>query len=304
MRVLLITPRIEEIPSGITHVLYVEEGRALAQGERESVLKRRCVRRFFAARPGAVRAPVRRGGGKRARSVGAALVRIGDASVSYGGVRVLRHVDWTIRDGENWALLGPNGAGKSTLLSLILGDNPQAYANEIELFGRERGTGESIWDIKRRIGWVAPEIQIHYDDDVTAYRVVCSGFFDTIGLYRRCSAEQRRRAREWMRILSLSDLAAKAFGDLSAGQQRMVLLARALVKDPCLLVLDEPCQGLDPEHRATALRLIDRVGLKTPTNLIYVTHHADEMPSCVTHVLQLDRGAVVRRGRRRTARRR
>lgn len=191
--------------------------------------------------------------------------------------------------------------------NLILSESPYHQARWNSAEGEDVPTVseflsiESIWDIKKKIGWVSPDIQIHYDDDVTVWRVVCSGFFDTIGLYRRCSAEQRQKAREWMRVLELGDLASKPFGELSAGQQRMVVLARALVKGPSLLVLDEPCQGLDFEHRETALRLIGLVGRKTSTNLIYVTHHVDEVPSCVTHVLRLRKGSVARRGRRRGA---
>jgi molybdate transport system ATP-binding protein len=213
--------------------------------------------------------------------------------VSYDGTPVLRGIDWTVREGERWALLGPNGAGKTTLLSLILGDNPQAYANQIALFGRQRGSGESIWEIKRRIGWVAPELHLYYPIAATGFDVVCSGFFDSVGLYRRCSPQQRDEARAWMARLSIAGCAEAAFRQLSEGEQRMVLVARALVKRPQLLVLDEPCQGLDTRNRDRVLEAVDSVG---NIGMIYVTHEADEMPKTITHVIRLEAGRVISKG--------
>jgi molybdate transport system ATP-binding protein len=189
-------------------------------------------------------------------------------------------------------VLGPNGAGKSTLLSLINADNPRAYGNQIRLFGRPRGSGESIWDIKRAIGWVAPELQQYYPKQNTCADVVCSGVFDTIGLYRACTPEHRAAALAWMQAFHLNEIAEQSFGSVSAGEQRLVLFARALVKTPRLLVLDEPCQGLDAAHRATLVALIDHLCRQTGISLIYVTHHADELPTAITHVLRLVRGRI------------
>jgi molybdate transport system ATP-binding protein len=206
---------------------------------------------------------------------------------------VLDEINWTVRRGENWALLGPNGSGKTTLLSLILGDNPQAYANRITLFGRHRGSGESIWEIKERIGWVASELHLYYPGTVPCFDVVCSGFFDSVGLYRRCSDEQRKTASTWMDRLGIAGYADAMFGRISEGEQRMVLLARALVKHPWLLILDEPCQGLDRDNRERVLRTIDVVGSQIDTSVIYVTHRPDDVPNIITHVMRLDRGRIV-----------
>jgi molybdate transport system ATP-binding protein len=192
--------------------------------------------------------------------------------------------------------LGPNGAGKTTLLSLILGDNPQAYANEIALFGRRRGSGESIWEIKRRIGWVAPELHLYTPFDATGFDVVCSGFFDSVGLYRRCSPQQREEGRAWMARLDIADCTDAMFRQLSEGEQRMVLVARALVKQPQLLVLDEPCQGLDARNRDRVLEAVDSIGehgYGLDTSMIYVTHEADELPKSITHVIRLRAGVVI-----------
>jgi len=223
----------------------------------------------------------------------AEVIRMRNVSVTYGQARILDRVSWTVRAGERWALLGPNGAGKTTLLSLVLGDHPQAYANEIALFGRQRGTGESIWEIKARQGWVSPELQIHFPRSMSSLDVVCSGYFDSIGLFRRPTPNQVERARAWLGALGVPAVTA-SFGNLSAGQQRLVLLARALVKRAPLLVLDEPLQGLDGVYRKKMLELIDRLCAHSSLTLIYVSHYSDEIPLSVTRSLWLERGQVLR----------
>ena len=229
---------------------------------------------------------------------GPVLVNMKNTSVSYGHTRVLHNINWTMRQGENWAVLGANGAGKTTLLSLILADNPQAYANEITLFGKRRGSGESVWDIKRNIGWVSPELQAYHQKQTTCFNAVCSGFFDSVGLYKTCSPEQISMAQHWLSSFGLWHLADHPVGTVSAGEQRLVFLARALVKHPALLVLDEPCQGLDFNNRSRIINLLDQLCLQTPVNLIFVTHHFDEMPQAITHVLKLAQGRIQARGRR------
>lgn len=214
-------------------------------------------------------------------------VRMNGVRVACQGHTILQGIDWTVRRGERWAVVGPNGSGKSTLLSLICGDNPQAYANDIVLFDRRRGTGESIWDIKRRIGYLSPEIHAYYQEPIAAQRVVASGFFDSVGLYRRCSDDQMKRAGEWLRVLQAQDLAEKLFTQLSYGQQRLVLLARALVKDPDLLILDEPFHALDAGHKRRAKDVIEQVVRQGRKTLLFVSHYRDEVPACVDHVLTL-----------------
>lgn len=224
------------------------------------------------------------------------LVHMEQVSVSYDDERVLKDISWTLREGERWALLGANGAGKTTLMSLIVADNPQAYANRIELFGVQRGSGESIWQIKQRIGWVSPELHIFYHKQVTAFDVVCSGFFSSNGLHRSCSAAQQNLVHDWMRALEIYDLQKTPFNRLSSGQQRMVILARSLVNFAPLLVLDEPCQALDDHYQQRLIRFIERLCSVTPVAMIYVTHVRDEMPSSITHFMLLEQGEVVRQG--------
>jgi molybdate transport system ATP-binding protein len=207
--------------------------------------------------------------------------------VCYGNLTVINGLSWTVRQGEKWMVKGPNGSGKSTLLSLIAGDNPQAYSNEIYLFGQKRGSGESIWDIKKRIGLVSSEFQLRYQRDLSVLDVVLSGFFDSVGLYRKPSDEHRSTARSWLSILGFEKKADNLFTHLSFGEQKLVLIARAMVKSPELLILDEPCQGLDPVNRRNVLQLIETIGQIPETTMIYVTHHSEEILSCFDRVLCL-----------------
>lgn len=210
-------------------------------------------------------------------------VQVNRVNVSYQGLPILRDVDWTVRRGEKWALVGANGSGKSTLLSLICGDNPQAYANDIVLFDRRRGTGESIWDIKKRIGYVSPEMHTYYLEPIPCEEVVASGFFDSVGLYRRCTPEQTAAAREWLRLFAAEGLAGKPFTQISYGQQRLVLLARAFVKDPDLLVLDEPFHGLDAGKKRLCGAIVEALARQRDKTLLFVSHYRDEIPPCAEH---------------------
>jgi len=220
-------------------------------------------------------------------------VKMVDTSIKYGEATILDHISWEVRKGECWNVSGPNGAGKSTILSLITADNPQAYANEIWLFDRRRGTGESIWDIKRKIGFVSPELHLYFDSGATCLEVIASGLFDTIGLFRPLSDEQEALTLRWMQLLSLQDLCNKRLPQLSTGQQRMVLLARALIKNPPMLILDEPCQGLDEEQTAHFRQLIDTLCRAFTTTLIYVSHYRQELPGCIDRYLRLEKGRIV-----------
>ena len=291
MRVIVVGTNRDEIPRGVTHVLSVKENRVDAQEALQAVMSFRAEREISNTQ---TRFLVAKLAPRNDNDTGRALVRLRNVTVSYNGTPVLQQVNWTVRENERWALLGPNGAGKTTLLSLILADNPQAYANDITLFGKRRGTGESIWEIKQNIGWVAPELQLYYPRGATCLDVVCSGWFDSVGLYRECSPQQRETARAWLRRFDLAVRAEAAFEQVSEGEQRLALLARALVKSPTLLVLDEPCQGLDAGNRDRVLQAIESVGNQPGTSMIYVTHRADELPQSITHVLRLNEGQVVK----------
>lgn len=260
MTLLLVLARPAEIPPFITHVVPVKDGVA---GEKVPM----------AAYLDATLPP--------------AVIRMRNVTIRFGGRIVLDSLDWTVRQGEHWALTGANGSGKSTLLSLVNADNPQAYAHDIELFGRPRGSGESIWDIKRNIGFVSPELHRAFRVDAPALDIVTSGHFDTEGLFRHPTDAQRAVARDWMDVFGIADLAEKRFLRLSSGQQRLCLVARAFVKDPPLYILDEPLQGLDEHHRRHVKSLLDRICGAPGKTLVMVTHYPEEYPACIDHSLSL-----------------
>lgn len=214
-------------------------------------------------------------------------LRMEKVKVRYGSRTILQDIDWEIKNGEKWALFGPNGSGKSTLLSLVYADNPQSYANTLYLFDKKRGTGESIWEIKKRIGYVSPEMHLYYRQNVSTLKIVGSGFFDSIGLYQQCSEEQEQLALAWMRLFGIDHLRDRMFQTLSNGEQRLVLLARAFVKDPDLIILDEPLHGLDVSHKKQAAAIIERFCERPGKTLIYVTHYPHELPACVDKQFEL-----------------
>ena len=209
------------------------------------------------------------------------VVKLCNIHIGYDQRTILKNMNWTVHKGERWALLGPNGAGKSTLLSLVCADNPQSYANDIRLFGRKRGTGESIWDIKRHIGYVSPEMHNYYLKNVPCKDIVGSGLFDTIGLYRKCNEAQLEQCTKWMKIFGIFELSDKSFRNVSSGEQRLCLLARAFVKEPALLILDEPLHGLDVSNKLKVKKIIEDYCSDPEKTLIYVTHYIHEIPDCI-----------------------
>ena len=289
MTIVLVVARPEDIPGFITHVIPVE-GRTVRPKQ---------TRADYLARQPETQAGLTAAGHHRILSLPAhtddyrtdSVVAFRDISIRYGSRTILDHLTWSVRRGEHWALTGENGAGKSTLLSLVCADNPQAYACDIDLFGRRRGTGESIWDIKRHIGYVSPEMFRSYKKNLPTADIVASGLHDTIGLYRRISPEERTAADLWMEVFGLDHLAARPYLSLSSGEQRMVLLARAFVKDPELLILDEPFHGLDCANRRLAREVIETFCQRRGKTLVMVTHYEEELPACIDHSLHLRKNA-------------
>ena len=217
------------------------------------------------------------------------VVKMNAVSIRYGERTILDKLDWTVKNGERWALSGQNGSGKSTLLSLVCADNPQSYACDIELFGVPRGSGETIWDIKKHIGYVSPEMHRAYLRDLPAVRIVASGLKDSVGLYVKPTEEEYGICRFWMDIFGLKGLEERTFLKLSSGEQRLVLLARAFVKDPELLILDEPLHGLDNRNRRLVKDVIETFCRRRNKTMIMVTHYQEELPECITHKIFLKR---------------
>ena len=220
-------------------------------------------------------------------------INLRNINVTYGSKKVLINVQWKVRKGEKWALVGPNGSGKSTLLSLLTADNPQRFANDYDLFDLKRG-GASMWDVKSKIGHVSPELHLYFPQETTVFKTIASGFFDATGVYfRKLTDEQIQRTQLVAVWLHLTGLFEKSFINISKGQQRLVLLARALVKNPPLLILDEPCQGLDFAAVEHFKAVVDTICSSPERTLIYVSHYPHEIPSCVTQTLRLEEGRVV-----------
>ena len=217
------------------------------------------------------------------------VVNMRKVSIRYGEHTILKDLDWRVMNGERWVLTGQNGSGKSTLLSLVCADNPQGYACDIALFGHQRGSGESIWEIKRHIGYVSPEMHRSYQRNFPALQIVASGLKDSVGLYVRTTEQEHEVCRWWMRIFGIDHLADRSFLSLSSGEQRMVLLARAFVKDPELLILDEPLHGLDDVNRRLAKDIIETFCERRNKTLIFVSHYKDESPSVINRELFLKR---------------
>ena len=211
------------------------------------------------------------------------VVDMHHVTIRYGERTILKDIDWTVTNGERWALSGQNGSGKSTLLSLVCADNPQSYACDITLFDRPRGSGESIWDIKKHIGYVSPEMHRSYKRNLPAIRIVASGLMDSIGLYALPNKQDYEKCHWWLDIFGIGELANRPFLQLSSGEQRLVLLTRAFVKDPQLLILDEPLHGLDLWNRRLVKDLIETFCQRRGKTLIMVTHYEEDLPTVITH---------------------
>lgn len=220
------------------------------------------------------------------------IAELRDVSVRYGEKTVLKNVSWRVRKGEKWLLQGPNGSGKSTLLSLLNGDHPQAYANDIWLFGRKRGSGESIWDIKEKIGIISPELHWYFDKHATVWHAIASGFYDSIGWFLNVKYEEKKKIEQLLDFFDLLEDKDKLLHTLPLGKQRLALLARTIVKNPPLLILDEPCQGLDRSQTTHFNAVVDELSAYGKT-LIYVGHYESQLPSCLDRRLVLEKGEVI-----------
>lgn len=294
--IILVLSKTDDIPSFVTHVIPVEDMRVLPKMSLADYNKQQTSRSQnhlgTEKREWILQLPEKDLGKESFYPQhGEEILKFGNINITYGTHSILSDLSWTVNEGERWALGGVNGSGKSTLLSLVCADNPQGYACDIALFGHKRGTGESIWQIKRHIGYVSPEMHRAYLKDLPAIDIVASGLSDSIGLYFKPGEAQRRLCLQWMDIFGIAHLADRTFLKISSGEQRLCLLARAFVKDPELLILDEPLHGLDLKNRALVKDVIQTFCQRPHKTLVMVTHYSEELPPCITHRLELKRRA-------------
>jgi len=285
----LVLNRFDEIPDFIQHAGVLADCNLTETGEKTALLKQALIAQLAHSEQldGITLPEPDAPSARHALDPHQPRIVLRDGMVSYDDRPILNRLSWTVNPGEHWQIIGPNGAGKSTLLSLITGDHPQGYSNDLTLFGRRRGSGETIWDIKKHIGYVSSSLHLDYRVSTTVRNVILSGYFDSIGIYQAVSDKQQKLAQQWLDILGMDNRVADApFHSLSWGQQRLALIVRALVKHPTLLILDEPLQGLDPLNRQLIRRFVDVLISEGETQLLFVSHHAEDAPACITHRLE------------------
>lgn len=284
----LVLNRFDECPSFVTHVAYVDDGELKHQVPVADELAYTELYQLLHLKTADLTVP-------RADPLSQtpeldpdqALVRISNATIRYGDTVIFSDLSWTIERNQHWQLTGPNGSGKTGLLSLITGDHPQCYVNDIFVFGYQRGSGESIWQIKQFIGYVSTALQWEYRVSTSLRNVIISGFYDSIGLYSKYTDRQRDIANEWLDVLGMRARADDPFNQLSYGDQRLLLIARAMVKHPPLLILDEPCLGLDDMNRQRILALIEIICAGSETSVVYVNHHPEDRIAGIDNYLSL-----------------
>ncbi len=291
--------RWHEIPDAITHVLEFRDKQVSYCGERagyEALLKERGEQE--AAGEEEKRQSFKSGFEELTNTDPAAvesrdvLVEMNDVNVGWDGHQVLRNLNWKLVRGEHWLVRGPNGSGKTTFLELITGDNMQVFSNDVRIFGNRRGSGETIWDIKKRLGIVSYRLHVEYRmlGGTSLLAVIISGFRDSIGLYDQPTDSEIDAAKKWLALGGFAGRESENFGNLSYGEQRAILILRSAVKTPEILILDEPCHGLDEQYRSKILQLMELIGNGGTTTMLHVTHDPSEVLPCEKHILELHPG--------------
>ena len=288
LQIILVLAKTDEIPEFITHIVEVKEMKVMKKVARKEFTadSLQFTDDYSAADEGLAKKSTVN---CKPSTVNKDIISFNHVTIRYGARTILKDLDWTVRKGEHWSLSGQNGSGKSTLLSLVCADNPQSYACDISLFGNRRGSGESIWDIKKHIGYVSPEMHRSYKQNIPAIQIVASGLKDTVGLYVKPNEAEQAQCRKWLNIFGIGHLAERKFHEMSSGEQRLILVARAFVKEPSLLILDEPLHGLDDVNRRMVKDRVDEYCQDPEKTLIYVTHYQEELPQCIDHSLYLEK---------------
>ena len=296
-QIILGMERWHEIPDAITHVLEFTDKKIsfsgtradyeklLSERENQGEEKKAQDKRDFeeeykkTVNSGEVNPPA-----------GDILVEMHDVNVGWDGHQVLRNLNWTLARGEHWLVRGPNGSGKTTFLELITGDNMQVFSNDVRIFGNRRGSGETIWDIKKRLGIVSYRLHVEYRmlGGTSLLAVIISGLRDSIGLYGDAASDlEIATAKKWLALGGFEGRESESFCSLSYGEQRAILILRSAVKTPEILILDEPCHGLDEQYRSKILQLMELIGNGGTTTMLHVTHDPSEVLPCEKHILEL-----------------
>lgn len=277
LMLVMVLNRFDEIPDFITHIAYINHGKLEHKIARTNVQACDELYQLMHLKTSELLIPpTDESNTPPALDPEQPLVRMKKINVSYTDNKVLENIDWTINPQEHWQLSGANGSGKTCLLNLITGDHPQCYINDIFVFGMQRGQGESIWQIKQYIGYVSTALQWEYRVSISVRNIIISGFYDSIGMYTKSSEQQQKIADQWLELLGMKERADQPYNQLSFGDQRLLLIARAMVKHPVLLILDEPCLGLDNINRQLVLALIEKICNAKKTTVLYVNHHAED----------------------------
>ena len=285
---IMVLNRFDEIPAFITHIAYMEQGQLLHQIDKQDTEAYNNLYQLLHLKTTELSVPACDPLSSIPKlDPSQPLVRLTDLTIKYDEFVLIDKLNWTIEPNQHWQLSGPNGAGKTAVLSIITGDHPQCYNNDILVFGFQRGQGESIWQIKQFIGYVSTALQWEYRVQISLRNVIISGFYDSIGLYSKASDRQKSIADQWLALLGMSDRADQPFQKLSYGDQRLLLIARAMVKHPPLLILDEPCLGLDDINRQLVLALIEKICAGSETAVIYVNHHPQDKIAGIENYLGL-----------------
>ncbi len=282
---ILILNRESDIHPLISHVAFMHNNRLILQGEKDDILNSES---FNTIRHFSGNIPETLPGIEKFSNEVEELILFNNVSIAFGETKVLNNISWRVNTKDHYKIIGPNGSGKSTLLKIVSADNHQSYGQDITLFGMKRGTGESIWDIKKHIGLVSSTLQKDYRVSISVLNVILSGYFDTIGLYDIPTPTQISEAKEWIKIIGLYDKKENSFKELSYGEQRVILIIRAMVKHPKILILDEPCLGLDQVNRELILLLLDSIAKKGETTLLYVSHRKEDYIESIKKELYLE----------------
>ncbi len=291
--VLLLSGRVDELPAGASHIMHLECGRVVSaepwSEQGLAVVRQQLQKHLRHSAPAWDKLDTQ--GSTQASGVSdsaqePALIELHDVAVSFAAQPVFSGLSWTMQPCHHSLIVGPNGCGKSTLLNMLLGDNEKAYGQAVSLFGRRKGSGESVWDIKRRFGVVNVNLQRQISRREPVLHTIASGLHDSLGLFQMPTATERSQARVWFQRMGLpDDLAVRRFGQLSFGQQKLVLIARAMIKQPRILILDEPCLGLDDANRRKVLQVVNRIAATGTTQLLFVSHDQSECPDCINQRL-------------------